>query len=269
MQADVADYYDSNTKKFLPSHGAMESGAIHRRLYAPGIGDSQSAAAYANELVLCEIQRKGAERVLDLGCGVGGTIRYLARRHEADYEGITISGAQVRAAAVHGTRIIQADFLDSNWFKGREAYDLIYAIESLQHNPDHSILAANLCKVTKAGSRLVVIDDFLQDDGQVAARLAARFRRYWHAPGFGAIGDLVEGLEAEGFSLTETEDLSSYIRSGFLLRFFGSTASFFIRLFGLRGRYMENIVGGNALVRMQRRGDSGYYKLVFTRISRA
>ena len=39
-----------------------------------------------------------ASKVLDVGCGVGGTSRFLAKHHACTVTGITISGEQVKLA---------------------------------------------------------------------------------------------------------------------------------------------------------------------------
>jgi cyclopropane-fatty-acyl-phospholipid synthase len=50
------------------------------------------------ELLARKLQLKPGLRVLDIGCGWGGTARFLAERHQVEVVGITVSRHQARAA---------------------------------------------------------------------------------------------------------------------------------------------------------------------------
>ena len=80
--------------------------------------------------------------VVDLGCGVGASLCYLARRRPITGTGVTLSAVQVKAAreridSAHlSDRVtcIQGDFGDLP--PSLQAADVAYAIESFVHGPD-------------------------------------------------------------------------------------------------------------------------------------
>ena len=82
----------------------------------------------------------GPMPVLDLGCGVGGTLFYLAARMPIDGIGVTLSPVGVRLAQSlaleNGTagqcRFIEANYLALPDVGPRQA---VYAIESFLHGP--------------------------------------------------------------------------------------------------------------------------------------
>jgi len=75
-------------------------------------------------------------RILDVGCGLGGSSIYLARNYEAEVTGITISPVQVdmarKAAASQGAN---ATFLlmNAETMRFDELFDVVWSVESVSH----------------------------------------------------------------------------------------------------------------------------------------
>jgi cyclopropane fatty-acyl-phospholipid synthase-like methyltransferase len=267
-QQNVADYYNNNTENFLKRGKETEHGAIHRKLFPPGVGSSTEASLYVNELILEVIRETGSRRILDLGCGVGGTIRYLEKRYPADYTGITISRVQVEMARPFRTPVELADFQDSTWFRRQAAFDLLYAVESLQHNPDHENLVTNLLSVMEKDAVLVVIDDFLFEKPPNRGRPLRRIRRFienWHAHGYTWIDDFITLCAQQGLVLRDKTDLTGYMKNTPLRNLLISIPAALFSALPRRPSGLQNLVGGHTLKLLQQRGYSGYYKLVFQR----
>ncbi len=146
-ESEVARYYNKNTARFLRFVPEKSSGTIHRKLYPEEQDGSHDPAHISDALVLDMIRETEARRILDLGCGVGGSISYLRSRYEGDYTGITLSPVQYRIAMEQNIPVELGSYLDSSWFENKGAFDFIFAIESLQHNPDHEMLISNLLKL--------------------------------------------------------------------------------------------------------------------------
>jgi sterol 24-C-methyltransferase len=97
-------------------------------------------------------------RVLDVGCGVGGPMRAIARFSGATIVGINNNAYQVkrgieqtRAAALdHLCSHVQGDFMEIPHDDG--PYDAVYSIEASCHAPDKAALYQVLARVMKPGA---------------------------------------------------------------------------------------------------------------------
>jgi MPBQ/MSBQ methyltransferase len=109
-------------------------------------------------------------RLLDLGCGLGATLRSFARRLPgAKLVGLTRVPWQVEqatalchaAGCADRVRILEGDYEDT--ILPRACYDGIHAIESSchAHSPDKAALLSEAHRLLRPGGRLVVADAFL------------------------------------------------------------------------------------------------------------
>ncbi|KAM5345604.1 hypothetical protein ACJ41O_011465 [Fusarium nematophilum] len=132
--------------------------------------------------------------VLDVGCGIGGTSRYLASSHGCTVTGITISTKQVEIAnnltkaAINGasdaapTSVPTEDgflqlgagkvkFLEldaekmGNHFSDKQgSFDAVWISEALSHFPNKALFFENASRVLKSGGKLVLADWFKAED---------------------------------------------------------------------------------------------------------
>ena len=95
-------------------------------------------------------------RILDLGCGVGHLLAWLARHAPARYDGLDLSPASVRAArAVAGVRRVVAG--DAGRLPFRDAsYDAVVCNGSAHHLPDLAAALREVRRVLRPGGRLVL-----------------------------------------------------------------------------------------------------------------
>jgi sterol 24-C-methyltransferase len=102
--------------------------------------------------------------VLDVGCGVGGPMRELARFSGAHITGVNINGYQVKKALEYNVRarlddtcaVVEADFMNIPRPDG--AFDAIYAFEATCHAPDKTALLRELFRVLRPGGKLAIYE---------------------------------------------------------------------------------------------------------------
>jgi MPBQ/MSBQ methyltransferase len=102
-------------------------------------------------------------KVLDVGCGIGGTSRYLAKKYgdKATVTGITLSPNQVeRATSLAKERgLSNANFqvMDAlNMTFPDNSFDVVWACESGEHMPDKKKYVEEMTRVLKPGGRIVI-----------------------------------------------------------------------------------------------------------------
>jgi predicted O-methyltransferase YrrM len=223
--ADVRSYYDRHTRTFITFGQGGGAGVIHRAVWGPGVTTREQAFHHVDERIAALIRMLPASRgfphVVDLGCGVGASLCYLARRTPLRGTGITLSPVQARLAARRirdaglddRVRCIEADYCSIP--DTVERAHLAYAIESFVHGPAAETMLAAWARLVRPGGVLVICDDFTRATGSDAARCAVdRFRRGWHVNTLLLQEELQALARAAGFEHLSTVDLSDALEIG-------------------------------------------------------
>jgi SAM-dependent methyltransferase len=272
--ARVRRYYDRNTARFqrLGEGGA----SIHRAVWAPGVTTRDEAFHYVEEQALALLADVPAPRVVDLGCGVGGSLLHLARRRpELVGEGVTISPAQAEVAAAliadaglgSRVRVREGDFLAPP--DDLAGADLALSIEAFVHGPDPAGYFAAAASVLRPGGLLVVCDDVLTAAGAAAASGQARrlseYRTGWRVASLITGEEAARHAAAAGLVAVRDDDLTPYLdlrrpRDRGIRLLIAAT-----RPLRLRGEYWWSLAGGDALRYCLATGLIAYRLLVFRR----
>jgi len=149
--------------------------------------------------------------VLDVGCGIGGSSRILARDYGFAVTGITISPQQVRRAQELTPTGVNAQFQvdDAMALSFPDAsFDVVWSIEAGPHMPDKAQFAKELLRVLKPGGILVVADWNQRDDRQIPLNfwekpVMRQLLDQWSHPAFASIEGFSELLEATGLVADE------------------------------------------------------------------
>lgn len=279
-QEQVQHYYDRNTRRFLAHGEGGKELAIRRSVWAPGIAERGEAMQYVNSRVLQEMEEIDAQRVLDLGCGVGGSILYLASRRAGKYTGVTLSPVQAQMAQeVLGqlesseTTVQVGDFSDNSFWQGvAEPVDLAFSIEAMVHVSDLEGILEGAARALRPGGRLVVMDDFLAEREPASPRewrWLREFQEGWRAAGLRRLSLLRQKARSYGFEPVREENFTPYLE---LDRPRDLAARLFINLFRWwpgRGAWFSNLYGGNALQLCLKHGIIEYRYVVLELANRA
>src|SRR5688500_14587739 len=166
--AQVRHYYDRNTAGFLTT--GQRNSARHRAVWGPRVTTRAAAFRYVEDEIAGLLRGLspsfGTSHVVDLGCGVGGSLLYLAEQLPIRGTGITLSPVQERVAAA---RIREAGYADRVQCLVGDycalpddvgtAADLAFAIESFVHGPDPAAFMAECRRLVRPGGLLVICDD--------------------------------------------------------------------------------------------------------------
>ncbi len=272
--SSVRQYYERNTQLFLLPGRRKQTGSIHRAIWAPGVGDLETALNYSNELVRLQLdelfQQNPGEivQVADLGCGVGGSLTYLASRLAGVFWGVgaTISPHQAQLARDQARRLglgerctfIEADYLALPLPGG---VDAAYSIEAFAHTPDPQRYFYEASRILRAGGRLLLCDDFQGEHAEPDNFWLNSFQRGWQAMGVSSLSQAEELARRCGLHLIDQQDLTPHLR---LSRLPAWLARWLV-LAGLRSRdpYWQSVAGGIALQQALKAGIVTYLFVVF------
>ena len=144
--------------------------------------------------------------VLDVGCGIGGSSRILAKDYGFDVTGITISPQQVQRGQELTPQGVDAKFQVDDALAlsfPDNSFDVVWSIEAGPHMPDKAKYAQEMMRVLKPGGILVVADWNQRDDRQKPLNfwekpLMRQLLDQWSHPAFSSIEGFSELIAETG-----------------------------------------------------------------------
>jgi cyclopropane fatty-acyl-phospholipid synthase-like methyltransferase len=270
--ADIKRYYDRHSASFVRFGQGRAS--IHRAVWGPGTRTREDAFHYVDEQVAVAVRRFGSPsrdvHVVDLGCGVGASLCYLAERLPIRGTGITLSPAQaagarqVVAAAGLSQRVecIEGDYCDMP--ATLTPADVAYAIESFVHGPSPERFFNECRRLIKPGGLLIVCDDVRRNTTlPEAARRIEEFASGWHINTLLDRDTLVTMARAAGFEHESTTDLTPFLEINRVRDRAIAAGLTFLKWLPVTVTRFDYAVGGTALQACLASGWIGYELSVF------
>ena len=181
------------------------------------VGESFEESIASHQYFLGEaIGLRPDMKVLDIGCGVGGPQRALARKFGASIVGLNISEYQIgkcsaynsKAGLDHLCSVLHGDFL--NIPAKDRSFDAAYHIEAMPHAPDKAAAYAEIFRVLRPGAVFVGYDwcmTPLYDGANPEHRKLKEGIEYGNAlPEIASFTEIADSLRAAGFELVEARD---------------------------------------------------------------
>jgi len=147
-------------------------------------------------------------RVLDVGCGIGGSAFHMTRNYGAHVTGVDllhplVEQGQRRAAqrGITNVRFIANNIIDAELPEA--SFDLIYSRDAIMYNEDKAAVFQRLRSLLAPGGRL-----FISDYGRGPDPLAPDFTDYVAETGYYLLQaeEYAAALEEAGFSNAAAED---------------------------------------------------------------
>ena len=195
----VASAYDSWTQDKLLERLWGEH--IHLGFYPPNknIGFREAKVNFVHELVSWSGLEKlpRGSRVLDVGCGIGGSARILANYYGFNVTGITISPAQAKRAKELTDNETSCNFkvmdaLDLKFEDG--AFDGVWSVEAGAHMNNKTKFAEQMLRTLRPGGYLALADwnsrDFkINPPSMIEKIILKQLLEQWVHPKFISIND--------------------------------------------------------------------------------
>lgn len=274
-RAKVREYYDRNTEAFLERGQGGDVAAIHRAVWGPGVETRAEAFHYLESCIieLVAAMPRQPDHIVDLGCGVGGSLYVMAAHLDCPLTGITLSPEQARIGRVRASQAglearlscLEGDYC--NLPPSLAPAQLAYAIESFLHVPDPDAFFGNAARLVSDQGLLVICDDFVRLPWPAgrAERWIRRFAEDWQSPHLMTHEHCIAYAHSHGFELEQQRDLSGYLELGRPRDWLIAAAMHGLGWLHLRHPGFQMLRGGHALQRCLQRGDICFRMLVFRR----
>jgi cyclopropane fatty-acyl-phospholipid synthase-like methyltransferase len=208
--AQVREHYDF----FAPYYRAFWGDHIHHGLFLRGDESPQQAQVQMLEHCVRQAGIMPGARVLDVGCGHGGTLIYLAQRLGCHGVGMTLSEKQVelarREAAQQGlaehAKFVVANADDYDF--PAVNYDVVWTMESSEHFGDRPRYFRNVAKTLRPGG-VLLLAAWTGDMQSAKVRAVAEA---FVCPDLQPAESYAQQLEAAGMSVESREEVSQQVR---------------------------------------------------------
>ncbi|MCL1469064.1 methyltransferase domain-containing protein [Argonema antarcticum] len=161
LYQQIQQFYDASSGLWEQIWGEH----MHHGYYGPDGNhkkDRRQAQIDLIEELLTWAQVQEVDRIIDVGCGIGGSSLYLAQKYNASAVGITLSPVQASRAAERAqvagmstkTEFQVADALNMPFADA--SFDFVWSLESGEHMPDKQKFLQECYRVLKPGGTFLM-----------------------------------------------------------------------------------------------------------------
>ena len=164
---DIVDYYAATENAYKDSWDLNNSLAIHFGYWDERVKTFPQSLVRMNEVMMEAANVMSSDRVLDAGCGIGGSSIFLAKNIGCSVIGISLSERQIQKAKelVNQTEVedkVKCEVMDySATSFPDESFDVVWGCESICYADDKAQFIKEAFRLLKPGGRLVVADGFV------------------------------------------------------------------------------------------------------------
>jgi 24-methylenesterol C-methyltransferase len=178
----------------------------------------RDATRLHEEMAVDLIEVKSGDKILDVGCGVGGPMRAIAAHSRANVVGITINEYQVNRAKLHNKKagldslcdVVCGNFLEMPF--PDNTFDGAYSIEATCHAPKLEEVYAEVFRVLKPGALYVsyewVTTEKFKSENPEHVEIIQGIERGDALPGLRSYADIPEMAKKVGFEVVKERDLA-------------------------------------------------------------
>lgn len=168
-QQRIIDYYLDSENAYKDSWDLNNSLAIHYGYWDDKVKSFPQSLLRMNEVMMEAAKIKSTDKVLDAGCGVGGSSIFLAAVLGCKATGITLSDRQVKQAIKNAQNKgveSQVDFKVMSYTATTfpdGSFDVVWGCESICYADTKEDFIKEAYRLLKPGGRLIVADGFVTD----------------------------------------------------------------------------------------------------------
>lgn len=220
LRAEIAAYYRQTQWQYYGLWSGRGTLALHYGYWDEDVRNHAQSLTRLNEILAERAHIRPGDRVLDAGCGWGGSSIWLARERGARCTGVTLERHQARIATMMArkrgvaeqTSFARADFSRLPFADG--SFDVVWAVESVCHAVDKAAFLQEAFRVLAPGGRLILSDFFRRQHG-MSPELEKKLQKWvsqWVVPDLETLDGFAEQARAVGFPDVAPQDITDHIR---------------------------------------------------------
>jgi cyclopropane fatty-acyl-phospholipid synthase-like methyltransferase len=243
---DIVNYYDQCQVDYEIVWHLNSQMCMHYGYWDDTTPTLRSALRNMNAKLASFAEIKPNEKILDAGCGVGGSSFFLSKNFRCEVEGITLSKQQVSYATQkaeefglqHTINFSVRNYLDTKF--PDNYFDVVWAIESVCHAVDKKLFLEEAFRVLKKGGRLVVADFFSNSEvyNNNQKSWLQKWANTWAVPSFECLDLFTTNAAETGFQNIHSRNITSHIMPTAKRLYYcfipGVICDNFLRIFGKR-----------------------------------
>lgn len=273
---ETADFYNEATEDY---EFWSKDFNMHFGYYSPLQTNPFKRDSMLNEMnrqVYNRLNINRNKKLCDLGCGMGGTMRYGLKK----YAGLNITGVTLSEfQAIEGNKILKGlngtikkeDYNNTSF--ENESFDGALAIESFCHSGHSKVSFSEAFRILKPGAKLVVADAFLKKEMQQLCIGGVYCYKNlcdgWSLEKLGDVHNVKKMLEDIGFKNISIEDISMRVAPSVLHVPFAISGFIIKKLLKkehLKPQSIKNLKGSLfALLSGAQMNNFGYYIITCTK----
>lgn len=224
-----------------------------------------------NQFVIDKGKIKTGNKVLDAGCGVGGTAIYIAKKTGAKVFGVSISKKQISLARYYAKKASISrltDFRVCDYSKTKfpdNYFDVVYGVESICYVYPKKLFLKEAFRILKPGGKLIILDGYMGETvGKEESRVISDFEESFSVKKMISYREMTDELKRWGFSNIQSEDLTDLVKPS--VRYYNKIAIIvwpflkFLSLFSFGKAVYKNAL---ALISMSKGVEGGFGKYFF------
>ncbi len=269
----IQDYYKKSSWLYKLFWYNSNSLGLHLGFWEKDTKSRQEAILNQNKAILELVKIRKADKILDAGCGVGGTAIYLAKQTGAHITGISITEDQIKHAKNNAEKNKVSSlttFLQMNYEKTTfpsNSFNIIYGVESICYSYPKINFLKEAYRLLMPGGKLIIEDGYSirKPKDSKEKTILDEFKKGWALKELCLFNDMTKYLSLSGFTkikeIDKTKEIKKSISYMYNLWRFTIPFSFIISFIPLP--FFRIIIQNNksikAINELYKEGILGYY----------
>ncbi len=203
---DIKEYYNKNQILYDVFYSKGTDG-LHYGFWEKNTRDHPESLRNTTRFVAKCLKVNQNDKVLDAGCGIGGSSIYLAKKYGANVVGITLSDIQLKIARKKAlkfglqnkVRFLIQDFTKTSFDDGH--FSKIFGVESICHAEKKIDFLNEAHRLLKKGGMITIADGFqtrsnLSDKEN---KIYQKWLKGWAVPNLATVDGFHNDLKKAGF----------------------------------------------------------------------